>query len=192
MTGSRARGGRPRSAERDSALLEATQDLLVEVGYDRLSMDAVAARCRASKATIYRRWSSKQELVLDAVSALHHRQPTPDTGTLRGDLIAVASGFIGPDTRRDAVIAGLIPAMGQNDELREVVNEAIGRPRTDEFAAVVNRAVDAGLVPGGRDVELISRLFPALAFHQVAALGGGVDVAFIDNVVDHVLLPLLR
>lgn len=103
--------GRPRGAGMDEQLLRATQELLVEVGYDRLSMDAVAARCSAGRATIYRRWPNKAALVTDAVTALHRPQPLPDTGTLRGDLLALAQAFYSEDVHRNGVIAGLISTM---------------------------------------------------------------------------------
>ena len=74
---------------RDAAICDATLALLAEVGYDRMSMDAVAARAKASKATIYRRWPGKQELVLDAVRSRAPGMAVPeDTGSLRGDLLA--------------------------------------------------------------------------------------------------------
>src|SRR5689334_11946810 len=87
----RARG-RSRDDSRDPQILQATAQLLAEVGYDRLTMDAVAARAHAGKATLYRRWSSKGELVVDALGcAAHGETPeaAPDTGSLRGDLEAL-------------------------------------------------------------------------------------------------------
>ena len=73
-----------------SALRDAALELLAEIGYDRLSIDAVAARAKASKMTIYRRWSGKAELVVDALSSLRKPGEVPDTGSLRGDLEAMA------------------------------------------------------------------------------------------------------
>ena len=86
-TAERHRPGRPRSTERDRQLLEAAQDLLVEVGYDRLTIDAVANRVGAGKATVYRRWPNKTAMVVDAVEALHRPHPPPGTGSLRSDLL---------------------------------------------------------------------------------------------------------
>src|SRR5471030_1961694 len=82
-------GGRPLDASRDVALREAALKLLAEIGYDRLTIDSVAARARASKTTIYRRWSGKAELVVDALNCLKGSPPVPDTGTLAGDLAAM-------------------------------------------------------------------------------------------------------
>src|SRR3954468_14483852 len=88
---------RPRvEGEREEQILDATVDLLLEVGYDRLTMDSVAARAKAGKATLYRRWCSKQRLVVDAVNRSKRAVvgPPPDTGSLRIDLVRC---FSGPD-----------------------------------------------------------------------------------------------
>src|SRR5512133_3293823 len=82
----------PRSA-RHEAICDAVFDLLGEVGYDRMSMDAVAARARASKATIYRAWPHKPDLVIEALTHRFGGTPeAPDTGSLRGDLVALMTG----------------------------------------------------------------------------------------------------
>ncbi len=186
-----ARTGRPRDTNRDRELVEAAQDLLVEVGYDRLTMDAVASRVGAGRATVYRRWPNKAALVLDAITALHRSQPPPATGSLRGDLLVLAEAFIGADSRRTAVIAGLMTAMSHDEQLRDRVSDAIGRPRTAEFAAVIAAAVERGEARPDCDVPLVAPVFPGMAFHQVAALGEAVDAEFVERVVDGVLLPLL-
>lgn len=190
-TAQASRAGRPRDALLHQQLIVATQEILLEVGYDRLTIEAVAARVGAGKTTVYRRWPNKAALVLDAVSALHRSQPPPATGALRPDLLALGHTFIGSDARRTAVIAGLSTAMAHDDHLRAAVLAALGAPRTLEFVAVIEAAAQRGEVRHGCDVPLVGRLFPALAFHQLAALGIPVDAALVERVVDHVLLPLL-
>lgn len=190
-TAQASRAGRPRDQLLHQQLIDATQEILLEVGYDRLTIEAVAARVGAGKTTVYRRWPNKAALVLDAVSALHRSQPPPATGALRTDLLALGHTFIGSDARRTAVIAGLSTAMAHDDHLRAAVLAALGAPRTLEFVAVIEAAAQRGEVRRGCDVPLVGRLFPALAFHQLAALGIAVDAAFVERVVDHVLLPLL-
>src|SRR6476661_7275970 len=87
---------RPRvEGDREQEILDATLEVLADVGYDRLTMDAVAARAKASKATLYRRWNDKASLVVDALLVVKHTAETPDTGTLRGDLIASFCGLGG-------------------------------------------------------------------------------------------------
>src|SRR5918911_3967499 len=84
------RGGRPRDPSRDEVIRAAILRLLAEVGYGSLTMDAVAARAGVGKATIYRRWRTKQDLVVDTISDLTRTEAsTPDTGSLEGDLRAL-------------------------------------------------------------------------------------------------------
>src|SRR5581483_10849004 len=90
--------GRPRDETRDAAILDATLRILGDVGYDRLTIDAVATEARASKATVYRRWPGKAALVVDAIQSLNPYAAgtggePPDTGSLRGDLLAGVSNF---------------------------------------------------------------------------------------------------
>ena len=191
MTTDPARAGRPRDPDRDRRLIAAAQELLAEVGYDRLTMDAVAARAGMGKATAYRRWSGKAALVADAVAALQLSQPLPDTGSVREDLLVLASTFIDHDTHRNAVIAGLVTAMARDPHLREVASTAFDRPRFAPYTAVIEAAVTRGEVDPGVDVPLLAGLYPAMAFHHVAALGGVVDAAFAHQVIDGILMPLL-
>ncbi|WP_305094259.1 TetR/AcrR family transcriptional regulator [Prescottella sp. R16] len=188
---SSVRAGRPRDAERERELLLATQELLAEVGYDRLSIDAVAARCGAGKTTVYRRWAGKSELVAEAVALLHGAYPDPDTGSLREDLVMAASAWHGADAHRDAVISGLLTAMAHDGELRAAVGAAVTEPRRAVYRAIVDRAVERGEVPAGRDVDLVGTVFPALTFHRITVLARPVDREFIEQVVDHIVLPAL-
>src|SRR4051812_36234857 len=94
-------GTRPRvEGDREQEILDATLDVLVDVGSDRLTMDAVAAAARASKATLYRRWSSKAVLVIDALLSQKAPQSVPDTGNLRDDLLGTFCGMGGLTDRR--------------------------------------------------------------------------------------------
>lgn len=133
------KSGRPRDAERERELLVATLDLLAGVGYDRLTIEAVAAHCGAGKTTVYRRWQGKSELVADAVALFHADAAVPDTGDLRSDLLMTASAWHTADTRRDAVV-GLLTAMARDPELRETVRAAVADPGTAVFRQVVAQA----------------------------------------------------
>ncbi|GAA4745471.1 TetR/AcrR family transcriptional regulator [Gordonia alkaliphila] len=185
------KAGRPRDVDRDRALLVATGDLLAEVGYDRLTIDAVAGRCSAGKATVYRRWPSKAELVADAVALLHDSYDAPDTGDLREDLIAMAEQWHDLDARRDAVIAGLLTAMAHDEPLRTAVQTAISQPRHACYRAVVDRAIADGQLSPDLDVDLIGAVFPALTFHQITVRAEPVDRSLIERIVDHLVLPAL-
>jgi AcrR family transcriptional regulator len=183
--------GRPRDANVDAALLRSTQELLVEQGFERVSLDAVAARAGVGKAAIYRRWPGKTALVVAAVADLAQVPPVPDTGDLRDDLLACARTYI-RQGRSQRILAGLMTAMVHEEDLRTAAREAIGGPFTALFHQVITRAVERGQVPTTADVTSISEVFPALAFHRSAALGLPVDEELILRVVDRLLLPLLR
>jgi AcrR family transcriptional regulator len=191
-------GGRPLDASRDEALREATLELLAEIGYDRLTIDAVAARARAGKTTIYRRWSNKAELVVDALQA--HKGPhgqqqgegeLPDTGSLRGDLEAIACSAAGGDSQFDTqVMIGLITALPRDPELRQVFRERLVAPRTAAMKQVFERAVSRGEISDVRNLDLLVSLFPAFVLHQLLVVGETPDADFAQLVIDDVILPL--
>ncbi len=110
--------GRPLDAAIDEQLLRATQDLLVEEGFERLTMDAVARRCGASKATIYRRWPGKTALVVAAAAVLYRAPELPDTGDLRGDLLACGRAYVQSGGREAEVLASVVTASRHDAGLR--------------------------------------------------------------------------
>jgi AcrR family transcriptional regulator len=132
--------------EREAELYGAVLDLLREVGYDALTMDAVAARTRSSKATLYRQWGGKAELV---VKAVRHDKPGRtgdiDTGSLRGDLHALLAREDDCTMEQNsALMRGLAMALHQNPDLRQAFREQLIEPETAEFRRVLQRAVDRG------------------------------------------------
>ena len=184
--------GRPFDADVQANLLRATQDLLIEEGFERLTVDAVAKRCGASKATIYRRWPSKVALVVAAALALFPVREVPDTGDLREDLLASARAYMNEDGRSQAVLASLLTAARHDPVLRTAARDALGSPFSGLFEHVLTRAVSHGLVKKGIDIDIISEVFPAIAFHSAAALGLPIDERLVLRVIDGILLPALR
>ena len=178
---------------RDAAICDATLALLLEVGYDRMSMDAVASRAHASKATIYRRWPGKQELVLDAVRARGvGLTVAEDTGSLRGDLVATYRSAIHGSAADDAdLIAGVLRAMRTAPELADCVRSQVIESKCDVSRVIVARAVGRGELPAETDPLILHEVASALWFHRVLVVGGPVDDGFIAHVVDDVLMPLL-
>ncbi len=178
---------------RDAAICDATLALLLEVGYDRMSMDAVAARAHASKATIYRRWPGKQELVLDAVRARGvGLTVAEDTGSLRGDLMATYRSAIHGSAVDDAdLIAGVLRAMRTTPELADCVRSQVIESKCDVSRVIVARAIARGELPAETDPLILHEVASALWFHRVLVVGGPVDDGFIAHVVDDVLMPLL-
>lgn len=183
--------GRPRNPDIDEQLLRATQDLLVEKGFDRLTMDAVARRCGASKATIYRRWPSKTALVVAAAAALFTAPELPDTGDLREDLLACGLAYARHGGRSAQVLAAVLTASRYDPALRDAARQAIGVPYEGLFARVLARAVDRGEVDGDRDIDILAGVLPAIAYQRTAAIGRPVVEEDVVRVVDAVLLPAL-
>jgi AcrR family transcriptional regulator len=181
-------------SDRRTAICEAVFELLGEVGYDRMSMDAVAARARASKATIYRTWPTKPDLVIDAVKHKLGDSPEPiDTGSLRGDLVAhmraacnVACGEAG------AVVGGLLTAATQNQELSEAVNLHVYEMKKRAYEVMIARAVERGELGDGADAGLLHEITHSLVSARRLWELGPLDDAYADRVVDRVLLPVLR
>jgi AcrR family transcriptional regulator len=188
--------GRKRDHTRDAEILEAALDVLAEIGYDGMTIDMVAARAKAGKATVYRRWASKGELVIDAVACMKKGATDftalPDTGSLRGDLIAM----MGPPVIQDAgrklnVMAGLVSMLSRSPELAEAAREAIVEPRASASRFLMHRAVERGEISDDCDIDLIALVAPSMAAHQVLMLRKPVDRAFMIKVLDEVVLPAL-
>ncbi|WP_299049931.1 TetR/AcrR family transcriptional regulator [uncultured Nocardioides sp.] len=190
-------GGRPRDASRDEAILDATLDLLAQVGYDDLTTAEVARRAGAGKATIYRRWPSKADLVVAAVGRMGGDEPTldhlPDTGTLRGDLAALFRPQTPEeDARSLGVMRGLTSLLSQSSELAEAASAAIIGPFVDSQRLLMERAVTRGEVPADVDVATVARVTPSMTAFRLAVERRPIDVDELMHLVDVVVLPALR
>ena len=187
--GRSAGAGRPRDPALDAAILNAAQDLLIEHGYTETTVEAVARAAGTGKAAVYRRWPAKTDLVIAAVRALQSPPVVPDTGTLRGDLLACALHFVQPDRRPALVLAGILNELGRNDELRKAAYEAIGKPPAMAFAAVLDRWAARGQVTSSAPVGLLAGIVPAAAFRSVVFRRQSLDLQTATDLVDFVLLP---
>jgi AcrR family transcriptional regulator len=186
--------GRKRDHTRDPEILEAALDVLAETGYDGMTIDMVASRAKAGKATLYRRWSSKPELVLDAVACLKAGEidvaALPDTGSLRGDLIAL----IKPPNLRDGerklkIMAAIVSLIARNPELAAAAQAALVEPRAAANRVLFRRAIERGEISEGVDIERLCTIGPALVAYRVLMLGKPVDREFLVGNIDHVILP---
>jgi AcrR family transcriptional regulator len=186
--------GRPLDVTRDADILDAALDVLAEVGYDGMTIDMVAARAKAGKATLYRRWPSKTELVIDAVACMKNvdinAAELPDTGTLRGDMIAM----IKPPTIRDAekklrVMAGLISLLARNPELADAAHKAVIAPRAKLNRILLQRAVDRGEIRADLDLATIANISPSMVTYRTMMLRRPVDRDFLVSIIDTVILP---
>jgi AcrR family transcriptional regulator len=186
--------GHPRRGRgREPAIRDAALEVLAEVGYDRMSMDAVAARAHASKATIYRRWPGKADLVLDAMRcrAAESLVP-PETGSLRGDIIATLQVMSAGLGSVDAdLMAGMLRAMRSAPELADCVRNQLLEQKRYISRTLVARAVARGELPPTADPDVFHETAPALMFFRLLVLDAPVDDAFLAHIADDVLIPLL-
>jgi AcrR family transcriptional regulator len=188
------RVGRPLDLSRDADILDAALDVLSEEGYDGMTVDMVAARAKAGKATLYRRWPSKTELVIDAVACMKNGSidfnNLPDTGTLRGDLVAM----IKPPSIADAdkklkVMSGLVSLLARNPELAEVAHDAVIAPRAELNRIFLQRAIDRGEIIKDIDIALVANISTSMVTYRTMMLRKPVDRDFLVTVIDAVILP---
>jgi len=176
--------------------MEAVLDVLAEDGFERLTMSAVAARAGASKSTIYRRWDSKEALVLDAVRGMSEMvDPArlPDTGTLRGDLLALFQPESSERTERTlAVMAGLAAMIALDPALADAADAVMVEPWAAAHRALMERSIDRGEVAPSADVATLSRVVASMAAYRSVVLRKPFTEAFLTDLVDGVLLPALR
>jgi len=185
---------RPRSEVREEAILLAALGLLGEVGYDQLTMDAVAERARASKATIYRRWPGKADLVATAVRryAVAPADP-PETSTVRDDLLAVLQVLRTTLTGQDAaLILELLVAMRRDEDLATTIRAHVLDHKREAFASAITRAKNRGELPATADAALAAELSSAALFSRLLVTGDPLDDSYLHKLVDAVLIPILR
>ena len=182
--------GRPRSQEADRAILSATLDLLASRGLAAMSIEEIAARAGVGKATIYRRWSSKGLLALDAfVTAFAEQQPLPDTGTLRGDLIAALTAWVRAVTQTSmgSMLAGLVAEAQHDEELRAGWRDRVLEPLRSQHRIMLDRAIARGEIPATVDQEAVLDLFFGAAQHRLLLGHLPLTDDFIREIVDVIL-----
>jgi AcrR family transcriptional regulator len=179
--------GRPRSERAHQAILDATNEILEERGFVDLTMDEVAQRAGVSKPTIYRRWPTKGMLVFEAFSAdFLTRQPLPDTGSLRGDLLAALRAWIrvvkGTVTGR--TLRGLIAEVQRDPELAEIWRERFIGPVRAHHRTMVDRGIDRGEVSQSADPDVMLDLLYGPAYHRLLQSHLPLSDRFAQAVVD--------
>lgn len=185
---------RPRtSPEREREFLDAGLTVLRDVGYGALTMDAVAALAKCSKATLYRLWQNKAELVVAALYAARPAVPRLiDTGTLRGDLVEFIHS-VGARMQLDApLFAGLAHAILRDDTLALALSDSL-MLRGENVDTFVERAVERGELPSApAAAEYVSPMFFAMMFSRPMFDGKFADEDYMIRFVDDALLPALR
>ncbi len=161
--------GRPRSIHADQAILQATLDLLAEVGYQSMSIEAIASRAGVGKTTIYRRYTSKEELVADAIESLRDDLAIPDTSSFWGDmdiLIENAAKKIDSPLGRQT-LALIISTASSNPQFAEVYWTKYIKLRREAFSKVLERAQSRGEIHKDADVDLIIDLVSGSLYYAL-------------------------
>jgi AcrR family transcriptional regulator len=193
VTGLQARVAR-RGPGRREAICEAVFSLLAEVGYDRMTMDLVAERAHASKATIYRTWPDKPDMVVEAI--VHHfdgAPDVPDTGSLRGDLLAIMTlACSAANTTDGDVISGVMTASVRTPPLATALRRCIVEAKRSLYETVIRRAAQRGEISADTDPMLLHEVTHAMVLSRKFWHDAPLTEEYAEHVVDDVLLPILR
>jgi len=182
-----------RVAGRRAAICEAVCELLAKVGYDRMTMDAIANQAKASKATIYRMWPDKPQLVVEALKCQFDTDTeVPDTGSLRGDLIALmttACTLVGSELGE--MVSGLMTAAAHDPRLADTLSQSLFDDKAQMHVDLVRRAVERGEVPPDTDPEIIHEVMHSMISSRKVWNLGPLDDEYAQHVVDNILIPVM-
>ncbi|HLV98436.1 MAG TPA: TetR/AcrR family transcriptional regulator [Ktedonobacterales bacterium] len=186
--------GRPRSAQADQRILSATLEALVDVGYEALSIEAIAARAGVGKTTIYRRWSSKDDLIIAATDTIRVHVPVPNTGNLRNDLLALARGALEVGVTYPEIQKLFTRTLSEVKARPEVFQVLVGRliqPRIQGFIELVERAKARGEVRRNLDTSIVLSIImgPVIYDWVVGSIVEGKQFApdLAEQIVDGIL-----
>jgi AcrR family transcriptional regulator len=181
--------GRPREERADRAIVTATLELIAEHGVRDLRMDDIADRARVGKATIYRRYRSKGEVVTAAVAALVSEIRVPDTGSTQRDLLELMRSAVDvySGSVEAAAMPSLVDAMSRDVELARAVREGFLAGRRAALRVVLERGVQRGDLRAGLDFELALDVLGGPLFYRLLVTGGPIDRELADGVVELIL-----
>ena len=185
------RRGRPRNETCRTDILSATIDLVAEVGIAGLTVDAVAKRAGVGKATLYRRWTSKEALMLDAWMSIVETPPVPDTGSLRSDLVELFVSYRQPlpDERLQKVFPQMIAAAKVNAEVQDAYRAFIAERRRP-MRTVLDRAVSRGELAADIPIDVVHDMLIAPVTYRWLVTDAAVDEDIQSTIIDLVLAGL--
>jgi len=188
-TGDQVRRGRPRSEEADRAIIGAALEMFAESGAEGLCIEKVAARAGVGKATIYRRWPGKEDLLLDALAALKAPLPKPKGESVRDDLAALLDAMRAEaiDPRQVRQFALLLGEGARYPRLIERYVEAVVEPRRDVFRAVLRRGVATGELREGTNIEVAVDMLTGAVLPRTRLTHDRADRGYGRRVVDELL-----
>ena len=190
--GTARRPGRPRSERAGRAILDAALELFTEAGTAGVCMEAVAARAGVGKATIYRRWPGKEDLLLDALTSLKSPLPEPRGESVRGDLVAMLRVMF-RDASDPTWVARYTLLLGEGKKYPKVMQrykETVVEPRREMIRSVLRRGVATGELRPDTDVEIAVLQIVGVALSAQTQEPGWFTPAFADRVADGVLRGL--
>jgi AcrR family transcriptional regulator len=179
-----------RSERAHQAVLTSAIEVFKELGYARLTIDAIASRARVSKATIYRWWPNKAAVVMEGfLAAVEPEIAFPDSGSLRRDLISqmVALARLLEKTRLGQMAVSLLAESQHDHSLRTAFRDQWIAPRRAVARAVIERAIERGEIDGGVDVDVVLDLLYGPLYYRLLVGLGPLDRPYIDGVVQTVL-----
>jgi len=185
----RRRPGRPVEERPRRAAIEATLELVAERGIHGLTTSAVAERAGISKATMYRRWRTKDDLLVDAVAALVGEIPVPDCGSLREDARALLGDAVRlyAGSRPAKLIPDLVSEMARNPRMAEALRSGFLAQRRAALRQVLDRARARGELRTNIDPELCLDLFGGVIYYRFLVTGGPLDQRLADELTDALL-----
>ena len=185
--------GRPLSAELSEQLVSVAVDILAEEGWGRLNSDRIAARARAGKAGIYRRWPTMAALARFAVGRFTLVTVPEGTGSLRGDLEALVDRWTRPLDREERAAASLVGAARHHEELRAGLDAALVQPLAAAVREIGARSAERGEPLDDRRLSLLGSVLEAFWWQRYTAAGdGSMAPEAVQRVVDEVLMPILE
>ena len=184
----RARPGRQRSEAADQAILSATLDVLAETGYAGFTVAAVIARSGVSSATLYRRWATKEELVVAALASLHPEPVAIDTGSFDGDMAALIQAMAKTmSVRRDDLAGVLAGELRRDSELRAAVDAKFLAPRLALLREILTRAEACGELADTPSVDMAWSLVSGPMYHRAYVRGEPFTPVFLRAVTAFVI-----
>jgi AcrR family transcriptional regulator len=192
LSAERMRRGRPRSEQAERAIIDAALDLFAESGAEGLCIEKVAARAGVGKATIYRRWPGKEDLLLDALGALRAPLPEPKGESVREDLVTLLDAMRSEavDPRQVRQVALLLGEGARYPRLIERYVETVVEPRRDIVRAVLRRGVATGELRDGTNIELAADMLTGAVLARTRLTHDRPDRGYARRVVDELLTGL--
>lgn len=189
--------GRKRDPKLDDNILEATLNILAEKGFDSMTMDMVAAHAKSGKATLYRRWPSKPELVRDALIFMSKSsvdiEHLPNTGSLKKDLLAIVKPYSSEHGQRKIrVLSGLGSFFSDHQEIADEAIQGIFTPWTKMNLMLMQKAIERGEISASANIDLACEVIVAMTSYKTNFQRTTFDKASYEKLLDQVLLPAMK